>query len=199
MKATPEEFELHRRLLAGDSKLSAVVADKFFEPLARAIQTSFAKTHEHTVQSVAADAILEYILRPQRYDPEKRALLAYLYMDARGNLLNILQREKRREQLMQNENFDEAVENQSVHGNKEKMGDQILIDQELNEKLDKVIPDPIERKVLALMMDGEHRTKVFVEVMGIQHLHNEDQCADVKRMKDRIKARLRRYGRTSFL
>lgn len=199
MKATPEELELHGRLLAGDGTASAVIVEKFLMPLIRSIQSSFPRVDEPAIWDVAVDAVLEYTAKPQRYDPGKMALQAYLRMDATGNLKNILQRQKR---LIPSGDIEDIVELQPVHWNRERTlpgGDQILINRELLERLDAVVPDPIERKILMLMMDHEHRTEVFAEAMGIQHLGSEEQRVEVKRAKDRIKARLRRAGRHAFL
>lgn len=199
MKATSEELELHGGLMAGDMTKCALIVGRFLTPLIQTIGLSFPRVDEHLVWDVAVDALLGYAANPQRYDPGRLTLLAYLRMDATGNLRNILQRLKR---IVPSGNIQDIVELQPTHWNREgspPVADQVLVDHELYEKLYAAVPDPVEKKVLLLMMDYEHKTEAFAEAMGIQHMSSEEQRMEVKRAKDRIKARIRRAGRNSFL
>ncbi len=49
-----------------------------------------------------------------------------------------------------------------------------------------------ESKALELLLDGERKTAVFAEALGIGHLPTTDQRAEVKRVKDKLKKRIQR-------
>jgi hypothetical protein len=51
-----------------------------------------------------------------------------------------------------------------------------------------------ERRVLALMLDGERSSAAYAQVLGITGLPAAEQEREVKRAKDRIKKRLEREG-----
>jgi RNA polymerase sigma-70 factor (ECF subfamily) len=51
-----------------------------------------------------------------------------------------------------------------------------------------------DREVVWLMFEHERRTSVFASVLGIEDLPELEQRREVKRVKDRLKARLKRLG-----
>jgi hypothetical protein len=51
-----------------------------------------------------------------------------------------------------------------------------------------------DRRVLELMLDGERQTLAFAEVLGLADRSATEVADAVKRVKDRIKARLKRAG-----
>ena len=52
-----------------------------------------------------------------------------------------------------------------------------------------------ESRALDLLLDGERKTAVFAEALGIGHLPMKDQRAEVKRVKDKLKKRIERETR----
>ncbi len=54
-----------------------------------------------------------------------------------------------------------------------------------------VVTDPVDRRLVELMMDRVRETEAYAEVLGRQHLAAEDQAKIVKRHKDRLKKLLR--------
>lgn len=199
MGATDEDRALLTRLLAGDPTASAAVVERHLTPLIRSLERSFPRVSEDLIWDAATDAILTFAEAPVTYDPDVRALAGYLMMAARGDLLNALARLR---YLQRHENVEDPVELDGPGGNTGEAppeAEQALIDQDLWQKLTTTIADPIERGVLDLMMEGERDTEAFVEVMGIGHLDLDEQRVEVKRMKDKLKARLRRVGRDEFL
>jgi hypothetical protein len=62
------------------------------------------------------------------------------------------------------------------------------------EGLMNLLQDPKDRQILALRLEGERRTAVFAEILGVSHLPMEVQRREVKRAKDRIDKILRRKG-----
>ncbi len=55
------------------------------------------------------------------------------------------------------------------------------------------LPDPVDRAIVELMLDNVRDTAVYANVLGIQARPAKEQRADVKRYKDRLRKRLRRW------
>jgi hypothetical protein len=198
MGATAEDHALHARLLAGDPTASAVVAERYLTAVIEALEWAFPKVDEVLRWTAASDAILAYVEAPGAYDPGARSLAGYLKMAARGDLLNELDRLKRRPP---HENLEDHVELAGARRNREEDTpeiEQALIDEDFWDKLEAHVTDPTERAVLELMMEGERETAAFAVAMGISGLDVEEQRTEVKRMKDKVKARIRRRGRDEF-
>ncbi len=49
-----------------------------------------------------------------------------------------------------------------------------------------------ERRVMDLMLDGERKTRVYAEALGLSGLPAAEQKREIKRVKDRLKKRLER-------
>jgi hypothetical protein len=49
-----------------------------------------------------------------------------------------------------------------------------------------------EQKALELMLEGERKTTVFAQALGIDHLPKEMQEDQVQRVKDKLKKRIER-------
>jgi hypothetical protein len=57
-----------------------------------------------------------------------------------------------------------------------------------------LLPDPTDQSLLELMMDGVRESAAYAAVMGLQGQPRDVQAREVKRAKDRIRARLKRGG-----
>ena len=55
-----------------------------------------------------------------------------------------------------------------------------------------LVPDPKDRAVLRLMLDGERSTSAFAHALGISHLAKREREEGVKRCKDRLIKHIRR-------
>lgn len=199
MRATPEELHIHNLLIEGDQTAPAVVAEYCLTRLINKLERAFPYIDKSLVWDVASDALLEYVENPVVYEPHRRTLVGYLYMVARGDLLNELQKRAR---VRRHEKIEDPVELGHIGGNTIERGnapDQELLDQELEGRIEVLLRDPLEREVLLLMMEGERDHEVFAKAMKIEHLSVEEQRIIVKRMKDKLKIRLRRAGRDEFL
>jgi hypothetical protein len=93
--ASPEELELHRRLVDGDPMACAELYNRYTEDLIEdlAIQYNGIAAHDRDlVSSAVTDAVFDYIAHPTRYRPNEKNLKGYLRMSAVGNLLNLWHR-----------------------------------------------------------------------------------------------------------
>ncbi len=194
--------EIHRRLLAGDPLASEELCDRLLEPLILYLRKRvvwFVGGDETVLVDAAIDALIEYIVQPRGFDPNRgKSLFGYLCMAAHRDTLNSIksiQRRSGRTVSLDVEN-DEGSWNRDIEDPHAPDGlDLTLLKEntkELQGWLQRVVPDPVERKVVYLMVEGERRTEAFAEVLGLQNLPLPEQRQRVKRVKDRLVKRLRR-------
>jgi RNA polymerase sigma-70 factor (ECF subfamily) len=193
------EQDIHQRLLAGDPIASSELATAYLAPLARWLQRHFRHVQdEHLIFDAATDALLNYSENPTRFDPTKSRLLNYLRMSARRDLLNTLQKEWRksqREQRTKQKMRADPVELRPRSGNVlQEDDDQTVAAQHLMQHILAVLTDPRDQKLLQLILDGERKTAVYADVLGLQDRDEAEQRRIVKRHKDRLKKRLERLG-----
>ena len=65
----------------------------------------------------------------------------------------------------------------------------------VQDEIDELFDDPKDRRMVELILDGERSTEAFAAVLGLESLPIEQQRSEVKRNKDRLKKRLRDYGK----
>jgi DNA-directed RNA polymerase specialized sigma24 family protein len=155
-----------------------------------ALANRYPSVHPDDISSAAADAVLAVVKSPDRYDPARLSLNGYLLMIARRKLASRFEQEVRhhRHRIPW-----DAVELDAADRN-EVEDDPLSFDAAtLRPALD-ALTEP-ERAAFALMRDGERRTAVFAQALGLTDRPADDQTAEVKRVKDRILARLRRAVR----
>src|SRR5687767_8968486 len=92
----PEEgLSLHNRILAGDAKAASDLCLAYTRPLFDWLRARFPSVDEHLCQHAVHQALIDYLQRPDRYEPDRGDFRAYLCGAARGDLLNLLAREGR--------------------------------------------------------------------------------------------------------
>lgn len=193
--------QLHQRLLQGDRLAPLELAEAFLEELVRRLRLRAPYVHDEALlRDAAADALMDYIQHPSKFNPNKSSLLSYLTMAARRDLLNMLDREKRKRR--HEVNLPEGVENSPPSGNSMIEGIEAWWEQygfaspqekdDFLRKVFELFSDPQERKVLELIICGERRTSAYSQMLGIENLDPKAQQRAVKRYKDRIIKRLKR-------
>lgn len=201
---TPEGFaeagqKLHRRLLAGDVTAFAEIAE-FFLPYLTERLSRFNPVIDdpHLIDTAAEDALLNYREAPSKYDPTKLPFDKYLYMSARGDLRNLLVREKKFSQAI---NLAEIVELSPAKAEHTiEVSDSLDVETEILirlsptwAELESLFPDTTDRDLLWLMLEGTRETSIYSEVLDITHLSDDEQKEIVKRHKDRVKKRVIRH------
>src|SRR5215210_1311310 len=83
---------LHRLLLEQTGRvITGRVAEIFLPELLKRLPRIFPTvSDQHLIASCAEDALLEYLERPEKFDPARSGLLTYLLLIARSRLLNEL-------------------------------------------------------------------------------------------------------------
>ena len=191
------DLALHLRLIAGDKTASDESVARWLPELVQRLayrNRSVAARDEQLITSAALDALFDYTLDPQKYDAARSSLGYYLFNAAQRDLINALAREK-----------TQSRQASSIHLVEFSLGDGNDIEDELVEKVDAAalmervleeITDPLDRRMLVLMLQGERATAAYAAVLGVEDLPEHEQRITVKRHKDRISKRLERLGDT---
>jgi hypothetical protein len=194
--ASREELKLigesiHKRLLVGtDMCVSAELCELFLPLLKRALDSRFPNLYDpHLTETFAIDTLMRYLSAPEKFNPGKSNLIAYLYMDACGDLLNFLDKQKKFVEL--HLPFSEPEVNLST--NIENLED-ILIEKAVSiaDTVISEVTDPVDLELIKLMLQRERNTDSFAEILGILDLNKVEKFAEVKKHKDRLKAKLKR-------
>jgi hypothetical protein len=181
---------LHKRLLMGtDLCVSAELCELFLPLLKRALDSRFHHLRDpHLTESFAIDSLLRYLAAPEKFNVAKSSLIAYLYIDAHGDLLNFLETQKKFIELhvpaTEHELKDSTTgeEMEALFEKSVSIADSVIAE----------IADPVDLEMIELMMQRERNTDSFAEVLGIINLGKDEKFAEVKKHKDRLKAKLKR-------
>ncbi|MEW6207062.1 MAG: hypothetical protein AB1631_01750 [Acidobacteriota bacterium] len=181
-------LRLHARLLEGDDRAADEIIIHFRASLVVALRRRFSHLSDpHLAEIAADDALLAYIGQPEKFDPAHGSLIAWLYMDARTNLINLLRHEQRISK--RRSTFEEGLSKDSSADPERRL---IESDSAIIRHARKIVTDPLDREVVSLMAEGERDTTVFAEALGLEHLTLVEQALAVKRHKDRLKKALSR-------
>ncbi|MBF6613647.1 MAG: hypothetical protein IVW55_11015 [Chloroflexi bacterium] len=189
------DLALHLRLIAGDKTAPDECVVRWLPELIQRLtyrNPSVAARDEQLIAAAAIDALFDYTLDPQKYDPERSSLGYYLFNAAQKDLLNALAREKtqsRQANSIHLVEFSLPDRNNMENDTIKKVDAEALMDLVMEE-----ITDPLDRRMLALMLQGERATSAYAAALGIQDRPEHYQKVVVKRHKDRISKRLERLG-----
>jgi RNA polymerase sigma-70 factor (ECF subfamily) len=178
------------------------VCQAYLDPLIRWLEARFPSFDPHLRETAAEEALLNYVKNPTKYQPDRSGLAAYLRMAARRDLFNLRQREQRHhEHRVRWSVVELGPEGGNLSGGQDDPADRLEREEEteraeawLRSLLGTFTPE--ERRVVELLLAGERRTEVFAEAIGQGQLPAAEQKREVKRVKDRIKKRLERGGRS---
>lgn len=196
-----EERSLHQRLVKGDVTASNDLVRLFQDHLiAWLVATNRSSVPEELCTEAAEDALIALIKSPASFKPARgKRLTAYLHMSAQGDLRNALQREGRHHE---NQIRLEDVELSSDAGKYLAVADDPLgsiVRREASAEATRTVVAPVrerlsdvESRVLDLMLEGQRKTAVFAEALGITHLPTTVQQTEVKRVKDKLRKRIER-------
>ncbi len=196
LKETGER--LHGLLLEGASlTVTSRIAELFLPELLKRLQRAFPNVGDrHLIATCAEDALMEYLARPEKFDPSRGALLTYLRLLARSRLLNELKKPAGRQEVVAVEEAETVYES----GGAQDWDDCTrLCESEsarrIEERLREIITDPADWRVLELMLEGVRETDAYAEVLEVTDKPAEEQRRVVKQRKDRVRKRVRRKWR----
>lgn len=195
----PDDEALHARLVAGDPTASADLAATHLAGLVGALRARFPNVDRSLLETAAIDLLLDLAETPARYDPARGGLRAYLTMATGGDVLNALRAERRRARhLVPVENVEllQRAGNLLVSG-PEDPADIVSRQEPLDPRLVVQLRgsfDDREWEVVQLMLEGERRTAIYADLLGLPLQSEVDRARDVKRVKDRLRKRLQRLA-----
>lgn len=194
---------VYQRLLAHEPDAPNDFIELLLEPLVDAFSARFPDvSHPDLVTDTVIDSLLQFVQSPEKYQPERGSIWNYLFMDIQGDWLNSVAKEDRRRKReiafdlvahdLPDGNID--VEEEVLQRLEASSGVDAVNSQNILTQLRQEIPDPRDWQVLLLLFSGERSTRVFAAILDIEHLSIEEQRQYVKRTKDRLRLRLKRYG-----
>jgi len=195
------EREIHARMLKGDPTASEEVARRYLPIIATHLRINgLAKGIQDpdVINDAAVDAVIGYILHPEKFDPLKSGLLGYLKRAADMDLINETQKHRRRRR---GEELYDDVEFSILHRNKASEVDRIRgnAEDEAIRHLEAVETDELlnagndrDNRLLELLRIGERSTSVFAAVLKVENLPIAEQRRIVKQHKDRLKLQFKR-------
>jgi hypothetical protein len=187
---------LLERLRAGDPVARAEFCDIYLPRLLVDRRWILPGIHdEHLIQDAAHTALIDFIRRPDRYDPGKLPILRYLRMAAQGDLRNLLAREQRH--AIRRTSLDD-VELSDPGGNdpQEAPDPPSSISYDLlRRRIREEFPDERDQQAAQMIMDNVKGTAAYARLFDLTGLSKSEQAHEVKRQKDRLKARMRRIGK----
>jgi RNA polymerase sigma-70 factor (ECF subfamily) len=198
MTNTPNQetqIKLHQRVSKGDPSAFSelcVIALPYLEHRFR-IHFRGEDWHDFVI-----DTLINYQQNPRKYDPEKKAtLLNYLYMDARGDYLNHLEKMQRQPVLAPI--FDVVggaweIADADVEDDDDDF-DAPFGDYDLDTLIGFLGLESRDQSLLRLMVSGYQPRAVYADVLEITHLPIEQQRREIKRHKDRLRQWLKTNGR----
>ncbi len=193
----------YQRLLARDPTAPNDFAELVLESLMAQLHQRYSHLPDpQLIQEAVTDSLLTFLRQPERYRPERGGLWHYLVMNAEGDLRNALSRRRRDQSHLLPLS---AVALASLQGNssleerpwQEAEARLALSTPQLQEALERLRTEvftPTEWHVVLLMLQGERQTSTYATVLGLTHLPINEQRKQVKRVKDRMRLRLKRYG-----
>lgn len=192
---------IHARLLDGDPTASLDLWEACATPLFRRLHRRWPNTAPEMCEDAVLDALFSYLRAPHAYEPARGSLTGLLALIAHRDLQNAVEREER--QRPRGTRSLESVE-LDMEGRKSVLVEVVAdpqsdpdrwldeIDPALLERITAAIPDERDREVLDLIVSGERSTQVFARSLGLESLPPDEQRRLVKRVKDRVLARVRR-------
>jgi hypothetical protein len=188
----------HQDLLNGDRLAPSRIAELLLPRLARALHRKFNNISDpHLVDIAVADALLNYLTNPRKFDPRRGKLFTYLWIASQGDLLNRLEGERGHARRKVDEKDVELQSDATVNniGADEGPETVLLLSEEtsrIKQGVNEIITDERDRAIADLMLDGIRETRAYAEILGLTDKSHEEQALLVKRTKDRIKLALRR-------
>jgi hypothetical protein len=176
-------------LIEADDYATHQIFDLYYGPLIDWLRGRFPAVSWDRLEEAAALCMTDLMHQPLRFDPQQKSLRGYLCMAARSDLLNILRRDGKlhqEEPVFWNSLADRVAVGLAA-GNGD--GGELLA---ALERFQATLDD-VDRLALNLMLDEERRTHCYVEACGLEHVAREDQPTEVKKLKDRLKKRLKRF------
>lgn len=188
--------ELHEAVTAGEDPTAPAQMAELLLPALRRRFASTPMSDPHSVESLIGLSVARYLAEPERYQPERGPLLAWLWQDVAGDLRN--EWDARARLRLHESPGSDVVELGSDDRN-------LSVEEEVLDAVDRFdVSSAIlqrardelgqfseqDRLLIELLGAGVRDTGPYSEVLGIAHLPGSAQAREVNRHKDRLRKRL---------
>ena len=192
MKATPQEYHFHQRVsVQSDPIAFAELAEWLYDSLVRDVrQRAGHQADPILVEEAVGQALLDYHDKPENYDPYRKGLQSYLVMAAFRDFQNARARERRLADH-QISIFDPAFRESDIIGSQDDIEEQMDAE-ELWAIIDETFPDPVERRIVELIVNHVHTPEPYAHLLHLDDLPGDEQLRQIKLVKYRVARRLRR-------
>ena len=192
MRASAQEYQLHRRICARDDPTAFVeLATWLYDSLVQHTRKRAGKQADPIlIEEAVGETLLDYHDHPERYDPHQMTLSNYLVMAAHRDFQNSQARE-RRVAAHQVSLFDPALQEQDISGGEEPQVSDFSVE-DIWHIIDTLFPEEQEQRVVELILRKERSIEPYVEVLCLGDLSYEEQVRQVKLVKYRLTRRMRR-------
>jgi hypothetical protein len=184
--------KLHARLIEGCPAAREQLAAFLLHLLRRQLTARFASVDRELIHDAVVDEIMRYLETPGAFDAANGlSLAALLGSGARRRLCNSIRcatRRQKREAAWQEQRLQKNIFELRASAQ------QYTLEQFEGAALRAVSGEP-ERKCMALLMACERRTDAYAEALGIADKAASIRRLAVKRVKDRLKARLKQMAK----
>jgi hypothetical protein len=186
-RRTDGHASLHALLLSGDATAGEAITVEMMPLLERWLRRSFRNAARDAIVDAVEDALIEYIARPQRFDPERGVPLhAYLRLAAARNLQNRLRSDARR--AVREQQYAADLERQSTSKQVPELAP-------LSKRSAILTCERAEVAAARAWLHGERRTEPLAKLLGVSNLADGERRRAVKQFKDRLLKRIERLQR----
>ena len=195
------QIQKHQQILNEDSPTAfAQLSELALPHLIEFLRLEFRQVEVHLHETAAIDCLLNYHSAPEKYNPEKLTLFAYLRMAARHDLLNAIDHHNRQKRPLLD--IDEPSVQAQLITEVDLESDPFQLDQWLNNgdtgqqtilRQFEAELDTTDRQLFLLMLNGVRETEPYAEIMELASQPVAEQRREVKRAKDRLTKRLTRF------
>ena len=204
------QVRLQLRLLAREADAPADLVQSFLIPLLEALHGAFpddALPNRTLVDDCVMDTLLDFPKYPEKLDPERGTLWTFLFLDAKRDVLNALDSERRRNERerkglavvadyerIRNEEQEGAAFAAVCSGEPVHYLPEGIRLADVRAEVVAILSEPKDLGIVTLLTDGIRATAPYAAVLGVTDLPPDEQRRCVKQAKDRWKKRLSRLG-----
>jgi hypothetical protein len=198
-----EQLRLHKE---GDPVAQSRLAEAIYPTLVRFLGFKYkVNVDEDWIHEAAGEAVINFLKKPDGYDPRKKSLLSYLERAADWQIKDILKKYKtyhaRFTSLESPKVLDirqdvDVLDGYSVLEIKEEFERKKTsgVEPDLTEKISQLFNNEADVRIAELICAKVRSTVQYVAILGILDEPAEERNRIVKRHKDRIKLKMIRAG-----
>lgn len=177
---------LHRATIDGDDPAREQLAGYLLLRVVRIVRRRMRSLDPATIVDAVEDAVMKYLRQPETFDETRSRLETFVAVQARRNVLDRIRRDKRRRLAEQRAGLLPApLTGRATLESR----------QTVTRIINATAWTPMERCFIAARLNGTRSTVELATILGSTG-EEAQQRRDVKRVCDRLRARLRRFLNT---